>query len=102
MPPLLVPLPVNETVVAPELRLNMSVPALVSIAVGQHRTVIVCFCPAPRLIVSPAAILNGGAVEALPVRVPPPVLVTVILRLMHVLIETVPNDREEGDTEGIG
>src|SRR5438093_10637100 len=72
-----VAVPVTERDAVPALELTVTVPAKLPAAVGLKRATAVWLAPAPRLNEPPEMTLKGAALDAVPVRVPPPVLVTV-------------------------
>src|SRR5438093_10585476 len=72
-----VPVPVTERGAVLALELTVTVPAKLPAAVGLKRATAVWLAPAPRLNEPPEMTLKGAALDAVPVRVPPPVLVTV-------------------------
>jgi hypothetical protein len=72
-------------------------------AVGLNLTVTEVLAPAPKLKEPPATILKGPVgTEALPVKVPPPVLVTVKFALLVAPTRTLPKSKEAGLTEIAG
>lgn len=70
--------------------------------VGLKRTVTVWLWPAPRLKEPPETTLKGALVVALPVSVPPPVLLTVKVRSALPPTGTLPKFWELGETERVG
>src|SRR5438876_864513 len=72
-----VPVPVTERGAVLALELTVTVLAKLPAAVGLNRATTVWLEPAPRLNEPLEMTLKGAALDAVPVRVPPPVLVTV-------------------------
>src|SRR2546425_8322359 len=72
-----VAVPVTERDAVPALELKEAVLAKLPAAMGLNRATTVWLAPAPRLNEPPEMTLKGAAPEAVPVREPPPGLVTV-------------------------
>src|SRR5882724_5272269 len=81
-------MPVTVTVASPPLEVN--------------RTTTELAVPPRRLKEPPETMLKGGVVEALPVRVPPPVFLTIKVLLAELPKLTVPKSCEPGVTERTG
>jgi hypothetical protein len=96
------PVPVTVANALPPLELKLTVPLKVPIEVGLKRTVTVWLWPAPRLKEPPEAMLKGALVLALPIRVPPPVLLTVKVPSVELPTGTLPKFREVGVTDKTG
>src|SRR2546428_8875989 len=102
-PGMAVPVPVTEGEAVLALELKVAVLAKVPAAVGLNRATTVWLVPAPRLNALPETTLKGTTLEAVPVRVPPPVLVTVNERSADPPTATAPKSTlVEGVTERVG
>jgi hypothetical protein len=97
-----VPVPLKVTLASPPSELTLTVPVKVPVPVGLKRTVMVRLTPVPRLKEPPETMLKGAEVVAVPVRVPPPTLVTVKLRSLLLSTVTLPKAREVGVTDRRG
>ena len=98
-----VAVPVTERDAVPALELKEAVLAKLPAAVGLKRATAVWLAPAPRLNEPPEMTLKGAALDAVPVRVPPPVLVTVKERSADPPTVTVPKSTlVEGVTDRVG
>src|SRR5262249_16160121 len=74
------PTPETPPETSPAVVVKLTIPAKVPTAVGVRRTTTAWLAPAARLNEPPEKMLYGGAVEAVPVRVPCPVFWTVKVR----------------------
>src|SRR2546427_1745445 len=84
------PVPDTDREAAPAFELNATLFAKLPATVGQNRTTSVWPAPAARPKEPPEPTLNGAAMDAVPLRVPPPMFVTVTGRSTDPPIVTGP------------
>src|SRR2546426_414359 len=98
--PTAVPVTASET--SPPLEVKLTFAAKTPGAVGLNRTTTAWLTPWTRLKEPPETMLKGGVVEALPVRIPPPVFWTTKVLSTEFPTFTVPKSCEPGVTERTG
>jgi hypothetical protein len=97
-----VPVPLRIIVALPPLELRFTLPCTLPPLLGVKRRVRIWLCWACRLKGLPETRLKGAEVEALPVRVLVPVLVTEQLRSALLPTTTLPKSRAVPHTERAG
>ena len=95
-------MPVTATETSPPLEVKFTFAVNTPGAVGLNRTTTVWVELGPRLKEPPETMLNGGVVEALPVRIRPPMFWTTKLLSAEFPTVTVPKSCEAGVTDRTG